>query len=325
MRSIAVIVLLLALLAHGRALADAAFVLSVHECDELDRAELLALLELELDDVAASFREHEPPLVELRCHDDALRVRIEDPVTGKAIQRSVPRPDGAGAERTIALAVAQLYVTSWLELLTPSAEPLPDRPLDERRAVERRARAAVAPALEAPPERDAALGEVLVFGGAGVRDLESPLPTFVVAASARFAPSASWSVVAGVGLEHGVAGRTRGDVEVWLGHVELGVGVPVLREGPLTLDLSARAGVVLARLVGRPHGDAVGGASLDDVGGRLVAGATATLALDALLLSAAVDLGVDLHLPEGQVSGERSVVTAGPFGQLRLGVGARFR
>lgn len=312
----------LGVLSPSVAAADPAFVLSLQGCEGVDRAALLALLELELADVATSFRQGEPPLVELRCTDARVRMRIEDPVTAKAVERTVPRPEGTGAERALALSVAQLYVSSWLELLASPPE-LPARPPEERQAVERRARAVVEPALaEAPVSGPRATADLLLLGGAGLRDLESPLGTGLFGVAARFAPTGDWSVVLGVGLEHGVAARQRGEVELWLGGVELGAGASVLRAGPFALDVSARGGLLWARLVGRPRMGVAAG-QLDDVGGRIVAGATGTLAFDALLLALSVDVGVDLRLPEGQVSDEAPVVASGPFAQARIGIGAR--
>src|SRR5690606_38375698 len=46
---------------------DPAFSLSIVGCEELDRQELLRMLELELVDVAPSFRERGTPPVELSC------------------------------------------------------------------------------------------------------------------------------------------------------------------------------------------------------------------------------------------------------------------
>lgn len=309
---------------------DAAFVVSLDGCEEIDRALLLSLLELELSDVAPTFRDGGPPFVELQCVGQRLHVRVRDPVTGKSVARTVPRPSGGHGERSVALAVSQLFLTSWLELLLPepSRPALPDRPAGEYAAVARRVRASLAEAPVIPGDAEERAPPFVVgltvLGGAGVRDVEAPIVTEALSLRLHVSPDVAWGLGVDVGLDHGAASRERGDVELWLGHVTLGAGATLVREGRFTLQLGASGGVVWGRLAGHPSDAGVRGDAVEGIGARLVATTTASLTLDWLVLSLALDLGVDLGLPVGGVSAEQAVTAGGFFGRGLLGVGVRF-
>jgi hypothetical protein len=301
-----------------------AFRLHLVGCDELDRDELLALLELELAEVAPSFRARGTPPVELACVGERMTIRLRDPVTGKVIGRTVPRPSAEGAERTAALAVSQLFGASWLELLVreDARPPLPERPAAERAAAARVARAALPEADPAPAPPTTA--RLRAFGALGLRDLEAPLGTGRAGLFVSVAPRDEWAVVAGATLEHGRAARQRGDVAVWIASAEVGAAVPVLRTGDFRLWLGARGGVLWGRLRGDASAPSVRSGSLEDVGARGVLSLRPELRLGPAILSLELDLGVDLRLPRGRVTGEPDVTPSGPFGSLGLGAGVVF-
>jgi len=315
----------------ARAGADAetaAFVISLSGCDEIDRAALLSLLELELSDVAGGFRRSEPPFVELVCVGEQLHIQVRDPVTGKRIGRTVPRPPAEHGERSVALAVSQLFLTSWLELLlpAPARAELPDPPAGAYAAVARRAREALSTDEAAPPPpRDPSRTIGLdVFGGGGVRDVAAPVLTQALALSAQVALDRTWALTIAVGLEHGVASRERGGVELWLGDVGLGADLTLVRDGALTIGLGAHGGVVWSRLAGQPSRNDVRGDSAEGVGARIALAPRVGLELDGFVISLAVEAGVDLGLPIGLVKDERAVTAGGFFGRALLGVGVRF-
>lgn len=97
--------------------------------------EVSSQLEVELGSVAEAWTD-DAPVVLLGCREEQLHIEIADPITGKHVSRVVPLPPPVGRARVIALAISQLFITSWLELLVDEsvAEPSPGRDAAERRA-----------------------------------------------------------------------------------------------------------------------------------------------------------------------------------------------
>lgn len=314
--------------AQANPAAPAAFVISLSDCDEIDRAALLSLLELELHDVAEGFRRSGPPLVELVCVGNELHIEVRDPVTGKHVGRMVPRPGGRHGERDVALAVSQLFLTSWLELLLPEPPPvaMPETHAGQFAAASERARAALErlEVREAPAPTLRWTADIAVVGGLGLRDLAAAVPTRALALSAEIVHERTWALSLALGFEHGLAERDRGTVELWFGDATLGMELGLLREGAFGLGLGGRGGVVWARLAGQPSRNDVRGDSTESFGARIALAPRAVLELDWFVLSLALEVGVDLGLPTGLVSGERAVDPGGFFGRALLGVGVRF-
>ncbi len=311
----------------GIARADGpAFDLHLEECDGVDGDALLERLELELLDVAPSLRELGAPPVVVRCSGETVHIEIGDPATGKTVAREVPRPS-AGAERAIALSVAELYIASWLELLVqpepesaPAPEPAPEAEARAPAAAELRgeARRVARRALTAPAGPWGSLG---VEAGVGLRDVAEPFASFGGGLRASLHPSGDFGLVLATGLARGRAERQRGSVVAWWGSVELGVAWRALRRGPLQLAADLRAGILYARIEGR----AAEGVRAESHAGL---GARAALVLRPALVAGrfrgglALTLGVDLRAPTGLVSGEAPVTTGGFFAVLAVDLGA---
>lgn len=299
-----------------------AFDLQLEACDDLDGAALAAKLELELLDVAPSLRELGAPPVVVRCSGASVHITIGDPATGKTVAREVPRPS-AGAERSIALSVAELYIASWLELLTRPEEPeTPEATPDPEPAAEVRAaareRAAAALPVVAPP---GVWGTIGLEGAAGLRDLEEPFASVVGGLRASLHPRGDWGLVLATRVERGEAERQRGSVVAWWGAVELGVAWRAIRAGAFRLGADLRAGVLYTRIEGR----AADGVRAD-VHGAL--GARVALALRPAFVAGhfrgglVLTLGVDLNAPTGLVSDEPPVTTGGFFATLGVDLAA---
>lgn len=66
--------------------------------------------------------------VEVRCDQQIVRLVVEDPITGKSLQRSVDLDDSAPSTRArlIALAASELVYASWAEL---AVNPQPEVPV----------------------------------------------------------------------------------------------------------------------------------------------------------------------------------------------------
>jgi len=129
--------------------------LALSDCPDLDAATVQALVSLELGDSPA---QGDAPSVSAVCAAGMVVIRVDDPVTKKALTRAfdLSRSPDAARSRLLALAIVELIHASWTELTwnptpqVPAAGPAPAA--DSRRA----AIAAIRKSLdeEPPPRRD---------------------------------------------------------------------------------------------------------------------------------------------------------------------------
>lgn len=247
-----------------------------------------------------------------------MRIRVDDPVTGKTLERTLPMPtESKGRERTMALAISQLFLTSWLELLSPAPKEVP------------------VPVTQAPPEltsaaHDAARTVVTprrteVDLGAAIglrrRDFGAAFSTFAPSVRATFAlPSALRFVFdAGLQLARRCAApapsprcRPRSSWESGARHV---VGV-------LALDATLFVGGRWTRLDGRIDDPAfeARGASGGSLEALIAVGPT--LRLGPVRLGAEVLAGRTFSTLRANVVGEREVSFGGFFAGAGLFLGA---
>jgi hypothetical protein len=258
----------------GRA-AGAAPSVELANCPALDGKAIARHLADELRAMSVELDRLEAPPIHIDCAQDSLRVEVRDPLTGKTLARDVPAPKAhdPAADRMVALAVSELFLSSWLELLLPPAErkPPPAAPPVSVSSAEEVARKAVAPSTTRV--------DTTVLGGIGVRDLGKPYPTLRLGLRSgpvfgRVAP------FVGVGFETGQARRERGTVSTRSVTIALGVRWRLLGGARAALDLvgSGAFGYAFA------HGSA---AQSTDVASS-ASGALVELGLG---LSPAVDLG----------------------------------
>ncbi len=299
-----------------------AFDLQLDGCEGLDGDVLAGKLELELLDVAPSLRELGAPPVVVRCVEQTVHLTIGDPATGKTVTREVPRPS-SGAERAIALSVAELYIASWLELLTqpePGAEPEPEpEPQTALRTAARERAATALPTVVAPPP--GVWGAIGLEAGAGLRDLGEPFASVAGGLRASLHPSGPWGLVLATHVERGEAQRQRGSVVAWWGTVELGVAWRGLRAGAFRFGADLRAGVLYTRIEGRAEGGVRADAH-GDLGARVALALRPALVAGHFRGGLVLTLGVDLNAPTGLVSDEPPVTTGGFFGTLALDLAA---
>jgi hypothetical protein len=178
-----------------------------------------------------------------------MKIVIDDPVTAKHLERELPAPTGKGRERTFALAISQLYLTSWMELaMTPPPEPVgPPKDAPGSRA----ARTIVQKKVEPEPtwSADAMLGVALRSRGGNVLDDL----TGVFRASAYLPNGFGAFVLAS--HESLRVERERGNVDATLDSI--GVGGAFRSHGVLAFDARLGVNLVFARLDGRPSSDRV--------------------------------------------------------------------
>lgn len=269
-------------------------------------------LAVELRDLAidvGSDRTEALAVVDVVCDPSApgrARLRVDDRVTDKHLERLVDEPSLSDAARaiTVAIAIEELLRASWAEValrgrdLSPPPEvaqavedALAPRASDVRHALGLRAHASYF------------TGDAFVAGGQlawQMRVLERLVARVEIGAFAT--PSYATRL---------------GAIDAIAVSATLAIGVSVLDPGPVHLDLGAlaAAGVLVGR--GRPIEDAVGRSEalgLVDVGGFV---AIDVAPIDALALrfsieAAAVALGAALETADGVVAG---------LSGARLGVG----
>jgi hypothetical protein len=118
-----------ALALSGRPSPEAGLELTVEidPCLAVARSEVLRITELELDArvVTPSLAPPHATRVEVTCAGRHVRLRVTDPVTGKSLERTLAlgthEVDVTG--RAVALAIAELVLTSWMELTFPDPPP----------------------------------------------------------------------------------------------------------------------------------------------------------------------------------------------------------
>jgi hypothetical protein len=302
-------------------------------CAELDVRAIERALEVEIDDVAAAFRDLAAPIVLLGCADDRVRIEITDPVTDKSVARTVPMPP-ADRERVLALAIAQLFLTSWLELLLEGNDA--DGPGAE--AAEARARGAVAasvappavviappasPPDASPPADDvieetpaplaaALAGEVSLEAGPRFRfDGENVVSACV---AARGVLVLEELVFVGLRVEFDAARvqRTRGAIDAYVGSTSLLAGVRTPPAGPFFLDASVGVGPVLLVLEGRPFEPDVAPGSTRALAAQAFLELAPSLRMGPVIIALPLTLSGMAFAPEGRVTGEAPVVIGGP-------------
>jgi hypothetical protein len=249
------------------------------------------------------------------CRETVVALRVEDPVTGKALERGVDvhLADPSTHARLVALAIVELVAASWSELET---NPRPAVPPVERRAPAEEqvlAREAVEERRPPPPFR-------LVTSAAAVRVLSGPSLWGV---GLRLGHEAGW-----LGLAVELAG-VRGGTATSLGRVTteavvVGASAFVRRAFG---DLALRAGGGLRGGVVRMNGDptnalqAAGEALVAPWGGPEVGGGATWSLTRRVLVELAAQVGYVALPVRGDVGEVEDVRLEGPWLAVQLGVG----
>jgi hypothetical protein len=161
--------------------------LGVTDCGELDEHEVRRLVVAELGAIPAEQQEPGVTLVAVRCGGLRVTIRVHDPLSRKDLERSFDAAplDRRARARWIALAAAELVLSSWAEIElnpNPKVPPAgPESPAPVRRAaaaaVRKRAPVAAASAAPAAPRNQAQRGNLdQVRDPARGQDGEGSLP-----------------------------------------------------------------------------------------------------------------------------------------------------
>lgn len=295
----------------------------------LDATAIEAGLEIELAEAAEALAGGST-VVTLACSDEGVRIEVGDALTDKHVIRTVAMP-AVDRERVLTLAIAQLVLTSWLELLL-APEASPSSPAEV--SAESFARDAVARATESappspppppavdeepppspsppasPPSPFAA--ELALDAGARVRLEGENLVAAATSLRGEAIVDALVLVGARAGFEWSRAFRDRGTIDVYGGSLALRAGLRSPRIGPFFVDGAIELGADLIAFEGHPDDPAaVQGGTTVSISGEGMLEVAPSFRVDALVVAFPLSVGALLLVPDAIVTGERSVVMGG--------------
>jgi hypothetical protein len=331
----AIVVAGVLLLGAGSRASAAGPAIEVHVtgCADVDGREVERLLAIELAFVVAQVtaqRAAQAPIaVALSCAGPRLLMTAQDPILNRPLAREVVLgPPEAGRDRTIALLVSQLFLTSWAEglLARPNAATTGATTTTGATATT----ASIAPP-QAPPsptvvvsageaERRPARFELHAESGVRLRDRSSPVLGEQVSFGLAF-PLGRLRALAQLDVEHGSTDRAAGVVSWTLAAAGLGTGWRSRRHGVVALDSSALLSLGFADVHGAAGAAATTGSTVTGVVGGVALGAGPVLFWGSARLALEVELGATFPTATARVSGERDVALGGLWAGAGLSVG----
>jgi hypothetical protein len=305
--------------ASGRASAAApAIEVHVTGCADVDGREVERLLAIELGFVASQQVAPGPIAVALACAGSRLQMTAQDPILNRRLAREVVLgPPEADRDRTIALLVSQLFLTSW-------AEGLLERPKPATATTPTTAPQAASPTVVlvggAPPPSSARL-ELHLEAGVRLRDWSSPALGEQVSLGVAF-PVGRLRALAALDFEHGSTDRAAGVVSWSIGAAGLGTGWRSRRHGAVALDSAALVSLGFVDVRGEAGSAAIAGSTVTGVVGEASLGAGPVIFWGSARLALDLELGATFPTATAQVSGGPEVALGGLWAGAGLSVGA---
>lgn len=299
----------------------------------LDQAAIEAGLEIELADAAEALSGGST-VIALACGAEGVRIEVGDAITDKRVIRTVAMPT-VDRERVITLAIAQLVLTSWLELLVaPRAGPEADAAETVAREAVREAdepapeQGADAPEPLPPPETETSVdapaelapppwrqpltAEGALDVGARVRLEGESLVAVSTALRGQLVVEQLVLVGLRAGFEWSRAFRDRGTVDTYGASLALRAGLRSPRIGSFFVDGAVELGADLVAYEGRPSDpSAVQGGTTVSISGEGLVELAPSFRADALIVAFPLAIGALVLVPDAVVTGERSVVMGG--------------
>jgi hypothetical protein len=288
------------------------------DCGPLDADAIARHLADELAAMLGGRDRLEAPPIHIECTPGSLRVEVRDPLTGKTLARTLPAPraDDPTADRMVALAISELFVSSWLELLLPTAEraSAPPAPAPQSLSVvraQRVARRAVGPT--------GVRVDTSLLAGAGVRDVAQPYPTLRV--GLRSGPVfGRVALSVGVGFETGRARRPPGDVTTQAVSLGLGGRWRAASGERLALDVVASGAAAYAIARGSSTRSTELASSASGAAAELALGLSPALAIGATELFLEPTVGLTVPRLSARVTGEVPVRWSGLWFGVTVGL-----
>lgn len=291
-----VLVLLVALPAFAQPIT-----VDTKDC-RLRQAELERLVRLELGSVLDADSGPAGYQVTIDCQGNEWLLRIEDPITRKALERSLhpPAPSVPEPERLLALSVAQLYRAAWLELLAKDPPPLPPSrpsvaPPRYREAARQRAEAVI---LREEPHA-ARVAMDLGVSARGI--LHQPIVMPALGWDLGWGFYDSWWLTLHASVAAGSDQRNNGRVQARTVGSHVGVAFEPAVVGDLSATLDADAGLLFTSLKAK------------DVAPGLVPGSLQAVAFDGSL-----GLGAAMRVRQVRISlvGRAGMTSGAPIGYV---------
>ena len=315
--------------ASGRASAAApAIEVHVTDCADVDGREIERLLAIELAFVDARHVAAGPIAVALTCAGPRLQMTAQDPILNRRLSREVVLgPPEAGRDRTIALLVSQLFLTSWAEGLLE--RPKPGTTTATGTLTAPVTATTLPPAPPSPvvvvsagqPGPSTSGFELRVETGVRVRDWASPAPGGQVSLGMAF-PLGRLRALAELDFEHGSTDRAAGVVSWSIGAAGLGAGWRSRRHGVAALDSSAVVSLGFADVRGAAGSAAIAGSTVTGVVGQAALGAGPVFFWGSARLALQLELGATFPTATARVDGERDVALGGLWAGAGLSIGA---
>jgi hypothetical protein len=288
-------------------------------CADLHAYEVERILEIELASVSGNWTGPERMRVELVCNGEKLTIVAVDPVTDKRLSRELTvGAHVADRDRTVALLVSQLFLTSWAELLlTPPPETAPLRTVRPAPIVAHAAERMARSALQPPT----VTGGLAAVAGPLMRDWSAPVVGIRAALRPSLLISRRVRAFLELAYERGAADRAGGTVGYSLVTVAAGVGWRSPNVGPLVFEVAAHAGPAYVDVQGNPSQSSVGGASTSGSVAELGLAAGPTVLLGPARVGVELSVGETLPHAVAHVAGDSDVSLGGPWAGICLVIG----
>lgn len=296
-------------------------------CPAMTSGEVERVLRLELASVAEIPGSRALLVARVACRSEEVEIRLHDPVTAKEVARRIPAltADEEGGERVVALAISQLFVASWMELLRPPEER-PEPAAGVSPEVVSAARSEVDKVVESPepPEPREPPGPVAPAPFPVSRPIGRPGPgadvgarvgvrfrgvgaggdpVTTVGAVGHLWPIPRWGLALDLLWDRGVAVRGVGNVlthAVWFGAGAAHRWRPAGHIVGVDVDAGFRVGYV--RHIGVPRGDAIAANPQSGAGGEIQLSGGPTMRAGPVLVRLSATLGYTLRIPEAVVA-----------------------
>ena len=297
----------------------------VDACTGASSAEVQRILRIELGAllVDTSRDRNDITRVAVTCQGERVQVRVEDPLTGKSLERVVEAGEAGqdARSRLVSLAIAELVAASWTELETnpqpkvraAGAVPSEQSVISARRAVKKRLPKQLDPwtgvtRISAVVSRRAFFSEDSAQWGGGVRLGRDEFSTI------------GWT--ADVLAEHGSTTVRRGTVS--LDTLTLGGSIYAYRRlSVLTFQLGAGVRLGVARLAGQPFANETvrAGSGIAPWGWPTAIAGLRLHPYGPLVIEMSGEVGYVVLPMKGNAGGSTEVTIAGPWVGASLGLG----
>jgi hypothetical protein len=291
------------------------------KCKGLDVAETERLLRVELAVIAARVERARAPSVRIECKKDVLHIEVKDPASGgvKALTLPAPRVNTPDRERTIALAASQLFLSSWLEMITgkpaPEKSVPPPKPAPPRPAPPPVADAGTDNAYRPGPTS----WELWTSGALNFRHLGNGVRTLAPSLMLRRRHE-RWLAEARLGWETAESARATGAIDWFAGSAGLALGVRAGTQ-PAFIDALISSSVLLVRAAGDPKVSGVRGAERDAAAFDLALHVSPTLAFSRFRLALIGQLGFVAPKVTARSPRDEPVSFDGPWAGVGVAIG----